>query len=104
MHETHARTDRATAPIDQRLATAPIDQRLATAPIDQRLAGAPIDQRLAGAPISWGACEIPGWGVMASPDVGLAGVAELGRRGPEFGSVGFFPDDATSISAQLERY
>ena len=31
-----------------------------------------LDDRLAGAPISWGACEIPGWGLMPSPDRALA--------------------------------
>ncbi|HEY1518965.1 MAG TPA: TIM barrel protein [Solirubrobacteraceae bacterium] len=86
MHETHARTARPPAPIDQ------------------RLAGAPIDQRLAGAPISWGACEIPGWGVMPTPDAVLSEMAELGLRGTELGAVGFFPEDPASISAQLERY
>lgn len=65
---------------------------------------ATIDDRLAGAPISWGACEIPGWGVMPSRDRVLAEMAELGLRGTELGSVGFFPDDPESISAQLKRY
>ena len=65
---------------------------------------ATIDDRLAGAPISWGACEIPGWGVMPTPDRVLAEMAELGLRGTELGSVGFFPDDPDSISAQLKRY
>ena len=63
-----------------------------------------LDDRLAGAPISWGACEIPGWGVMPSPDRALAEMAELGLRGTELGPVGFFPDDPEGISAQLERY
>jgi inosose dehydratase len=63
-----------------------------------------LDDRLAGAPISWGACEIPGWGVMPSPDRALAEMAELGLRGTELGPVGFFPDDPEGISAQLGRY
>jgi inosose dehydratase len=63
-----------------------------------------IDDRLAGAPISWGACEIPGWGVMPSPDHVLAQMAELGLRGTELGAVGFFPDDPASVTAQLERH
>jgi inosose dehydratase len=63
-----------------------------------------IDDRLAGAPISWGACEIPGWGVMPSPDYVLAEMAELGLRGTELGAVGFFPDDPASVTAQLERH
>jgi inosose dehydratase len=75
--------------------------------IDDRLAGArpaaAIDDRLAGAPISWGACEIPGWGVMPSPDRVLAEMAELGLRGTELGAVGFFPDDPAAISALLHR-
>ena len=65
---------------------------------------APIDDRLAGAPISWGACEIPGWGVMPSPDRVLAEMAELGLRGTELGAPGFFPDDPASISELLTRY
>src|ERR1700758_5060704 len=63
-----------------------------------------LDDRLAGAPISWGACEIPGWGVMPSPDSVLAEMSELGLRGTELGAVGFFPDDPAGILAQLERY
>jgi inosose dehydratase len=63
-----------------------------------------IDDRLAGAPISWGACEIPGWGVMPSPDHVMAQMAELGLRGTELGAVGFFPDDPASVTAQLERH
>jgi inosose dehydratase len=77
MQETHARTLRPTAP---------------------------IDDRLAGAPISWGACEIPGWGVMPSPDRVLAEMAELGLRGTELGAPGFFPDDPASIVELLTRY
>ena len=77
MQETHARTIRPTAP---------------------------IDDRLAGAPISWGACEIPGWGVMPSPDRVLAEMAELGLRGTELGAPGFFPDDPASISELLTRH
>lgn len=63
-----------------------------------------IDDRLAGAPISWGACEIPGWGVMPSSDRVLAEMAELGLRGTELGAVGFLPEDPASISEQLERH
>lgn len=77
MQETHARTIRPTAP---------------------------IDDRLAGAPISWGACEIPGWGLMPSPDQVLAEMAELGLRGTELGAPGFFPDDPASIAESLTRH
>jgi inosose dehydratase len=77
MEETHARTIRPTAP---------------------------IDHRLAGAPISWGACEIPGWGLMPSPDQVLAEMAELGLRGTELGAPGFFPDDPASIAESLTRH
>ncbi len=65
---------------------------------------APIDDRLAGAPISWGACEIPGWGVMPAADVVLAEMAELGLRGTELGAVGFLPEDPSRISEQLARH
>jgi inosose dehydratase len=67
-------------------------------------AAALIDDRLAGAPISWGACEIPGWGVMPRPDRVLAEMAELGLRGTELGAPGFFPDDPAIISELLARY
>ena len=67
-------------------------------------ATAAIDDRLAGAPISWGACEIPGWGVMPRPDRVLAEMAELGLRGTELGAPGFFPDDPASISELLTRH
>ncbi|MGH2887272.1 MAG: sugar phosphate isomerase/epimerase family protein [Solirubrobacteraceae bacterium] len=63
-----------------------------------------IDDRLAGAPISWGACEIPGCGVMPPPDVVLAEMAELGLRGTELGAPGFFPDDPASIAESLARH
>jgi inosose dehydratase len=63
-----------------------------------------IDDRLAGAPISWGACEIPGWGVMPTPDGVLAEMAELGLGGTELGPPGFFPDDPAGISELLARY
>jgi len=63
-----------------------------------------IDGRMAGAPISWGACEIPGWGVMPTPDRVLAEMAELGLRGTELGPPGFFPGDPAGISGLLARY
>jgi inosose dehydratase len=62
-----------------------------------------LDDRLAGAPISWGACEIPGWGVMPSPERVLAEMAELGLRGTELGAPGFFPDDPASIAELMTR-
>jgi inosose dehydratase len=63
-----------------------------------------IDDRLAGAPISWGACEVPGWGVMPTPEVVLAEMAELGMRGTELGAVGFLPEDADALDALLRRH
>jgi inosose dehydratase len=63
-----------------------------------------IDDRLAGAPISWGACEIPGWGVMPSRARVLAEMAELGLRGTELGAPGFFPEDPASIVDSLTRH
>jgi len=62
---------------------------------------ASIDDRLAGAPISWGACEIPGWGMMPSADRVLAEMAELGLKGTELGAPGFLPDDPASIDELL---
>ena len=64
---------------------------------------ASIDDRLAGAPISWGACEVPGWGVMPAADRVLAEMAELGLKGTELGAPGFLPDDPASIKEVLAR-
>jgi inosose dehydratase len=64
---------------------------------------ASIDDRLAGAPISWGACEVPGWGIMPSVDRVLAEMAELGLKGTELGAPGFFPDDPERIDELLTR-
>ena len=64
---------------------------------------ASIDDRLAGAPISWGACEVPGWGIMPSVDRVLAEMAELGLKGTELGAPGFFPDDPASVDELLTR-
>ncbi len=64
---------------------------------------ASIDDRLAGAPISWGACEVPGWGIMPSANRVLAEMAELGLRGTELGPPGFLPDDPASIDELLTR-
>jgi inosose dehydratase len=64
----------------------------------------PLAGPLAGAPISWGACEVPGWGVMPSPDTVLGEMAQLGMRGTELGPPGFLPEDPRSLAALLERY
>jgi inosose dehydratase len=77
MHTTHARAVRATAP---------------------------IDERLAAGPISWGACEVPGWGIMPTPDTVLGEMVQLGIRGTELGPPGFLPDDAPALTALLERF
>lgn len=69
-----------------------------------RSAAVPIAERLAGAPISWGACEVPGWGVMPSPEAVLAEMAELGLRGTELGPPGFLPDEPAALANMLERY
>jgi inosose dehydratase len=62
-----------------------------------------IDDRLAGAPISWGACEVPGWGIMPAADRVLAEMAELGLKGTELGAPGFLPDDPAGIDELLTR-
>jgi inosose dehydratase len=67
-------------------------------------ATASIDERLAGAPISWGACEVPGWGVMPTPEAVLSEMAELGLRGTELGPPGFLPDEPAALTALLERH
>jgi inosose dehydratase len=77
MHATHARAHRATAP---------------------------IDERLAGAPISWGACEVPGWGVMPSPEAVLSEMAQLGLRGTELGAIGFLPENPEALTPLLQRH
>ena len=67
-------------------------------------AALPVADRVAGAPISWGACEVPGWGVMPSPDAVLGEMAELGIRGTELGPPGFLPEDPKSLAETLGRY
>jgi len=63
-----------------------------------------LAQRLAGAPISWGACEVPGWGVMPDPETVLSEMAALSLAGTELGPPGFLADDPAALSAQLERH
>lgn len=65
---------------------------------------APIEDRLAGAPISWGACEVPGWGVMPTPEKVLGEMAALGLRGTELGPPGFLPQDPTLLKTLLARH
>ena len=69
-----------------------------------RSAAIPIAERLAGAPISWGACEVPGWGVMPSPEAVLREMAELGLRGTELGPPGFLPDEPAALAGMLEDH
>jgi inosose dehydratase len=64
----------------------------------------PVADRLAGAPISWGACEVPGWGVMPEPGTVLAEMAALGLRGTELGPPGFFAPRASTVRAALDRH
>jgi inosose dehydratase len=64
----------------------------------------PIADRLAAGPISWGACEVPGWGVMPAPDVVLGEMAELGIRGTELGPPGFLPDEPAALDEMLTRH
>jgi inosose dehydratase len=61
-------------------------------------------RRIAGAPISWGACEVPGWGLMPDPETVLSEMAALGLAGTELGPPGFLPDDPEAIRAQLDRH
>jgi inosose dehydratase len=63
----------------------------------------PLAERLAGAPISWGACEVPGWGVMPAPETVLGEMAELGLRGTELGAPGFLPEDPEALAEMLNR-
>jgi len=64
----------------------------------------PVDERLAGAPISWGACEVPGWGIMPAAERVLAEMAELGLRGTELGAPGFLPRDPETLDALLAEH
>jgi len=65
---------------------------------------APVRERLAGAPISWGACEVPGWGVMPDPERVLSEMASVGLRGTELGPPGFFPTDPAALRETLGRH
>lgn len=69
-----------------------------------RSAALPLAERLAAGPISWGACEVPGWGVMPSPETVLTEMAELGLRGTELGPPGFLPDEPKALADMLERH
>jgi inosose dehydratase len=69
-----------------------------------RSAADSIEDRLAAGPISWGACEVPGWGLMPSPDDVLNEMAQLGLRGTELGPPGFLPDEPAALSSTLERH
>jgi inosose dehydratase len=64
----------------------------------------PIEGRVAGAPISWGACEVPGWGVMPAPETVLGEMAHLGMRGTELGPPGFLPDEPVALAALLSGH
>ena len=65
---------------------------------------AAVSERLAGAPISWGACEVPGWGVMPDPERVLSEMASVGLRGTELGPPGFFPTDPAALRETLGRH
>jgi inosose dehydratase len=69
-----------------------------------RSAADSIADRLAAGPISWGACEVPGWGLMPSPEVVLGEMSELGLRGTELGPPGFLPDEPAALTDTLERH
>jgi inosose dehydratase len=69
-----------------------------------RSAADSIAERLAAGPISWGACEVPGWGLMPSADEVLSEMAELGLRGTELGPPGFLPDEPAALTRTLERH
>jgi inosose dehydratase len=63
-----------------------------------------LDERVAGAPISWGACEVPGWGVMPDPERVLSEMESLGLGGTELGPPGFFPTDPGLLHETLARH
>ena len=63
-----------------------------------------VAHRVAGAPISWGACEVPGWGLMPDPETVLTEMAALGLAGTELGPPGFLPDDPAAIRARLDSH
>lgn len=63
-----------------------------------------LEERLAGAPISWGACEVPGWGVMPEPERVLSEMAAVGLRGTELGPPGFFATDPHVLRETLARH
>ncbi|HJS93942.1 MAG TPA: TIM barrel protein [Solirubrobacteraceae bacterium] len=69
-----------------------------------RSAADSIADRLAAGPISWGACEVPGWGLMPEPDDVLSEMAQLGLRGTELGPPGFLPDEPAALTSTLERH
>ena len=99
MQEAHAPASGAMQRIESRPAGAM--QR-----IENRPTGATqrIEDRLAGAPISWGACEVPGWGVMPAAERVLSEMAELGLKGTELGAPGFLPEDPARIDELIRSH
>jgi len=83
---------------------APGDRGVDHSPHTHAVAPRALAQRLAGAPISWGACEVPGWGLMPDPETVLSEMAALGLAGTELGAPGFLPDDPDAIRTQLNRH
>jgi inosose dehydratase len=63
-----------------------------------------VYERLAGAPISWGACEVPGWGVMPDAERVLSEMEAAGLRGTELGPPGLFPTDPGALRETLARH
>ncbi len=64
----------------------------------------PLEGRVVGAPISWGVCEVPGWGVMLTPDRVLPEMRSLGLDSTELGAPGFLPGDAEALRAALASH
>ena len=60
--------------------------------------------RLAGAPISWGVCEVPGWGLMLTPERVLAEMSQLGLAAAELGPVGYLGDSPEAVRSLLDGY
>jgi len=64
----------------------------------------PLNDRLAGAPITWGACEVPGWGVQLPADRVLAEMRSLGLRATELGPLGYLGGDPAQVRELLDRH
>lgn len=60
--------------------------------------------RVGAAPISWGACEVPGWGVVLPTELVLRQMREAGYEGTELGPPNYLPTGPTELNDALRAH